>query len=190
MVLWNNTLVDGHNRYGICSKHGIPFKTVEYNFSAKNDACIWIIQNQFGKRNLSITDRLDLALKLKEFFQNKAKENLTKSAELTNLKLGNSTGLQISTNPSNKEIKKIDTREELSKLAGVSHDTVSKYEMIINNAPKELIQKVKARDNPISINQANKALDMVKKEEHADDILKKAIGRIEELRCLRLKSWE
>ncbi len=25
LVLWGNILVDGHNRYGICQKHGLPF---------------------------------------------------------------------------------------------------------------------------------------------------------------------
>jgi hypothetical protein len=26
LVLWGDVLVDGHNRYGICTKHGIAFK--------------------------------------------------------------------------------------------------------------------------------------------------------------------
>jgi Helix-turn-helix. len=175
------TLVDGHNRYGICSKHNILFKTIEREFDSKNDACIWIIQNQFGKRNLSMTDRLDLALKLKEFIQNKAKENKSTAAVISNTlrRSANNPELQKSAKPENKIEKKIDTREELAKLAGVSHDTVSKYEKIINNAPDELIKKVKAKENPISINQANKVLDMVKKEDHADEILKKAIEKIE-----------
>jgi hypothetical protein len=28
LVLWD-VLVDGHNRYGICTKHGIAFKTIQ-----------------------------------------------------------------------------------------------------------------------------------------------------------------
>jgi hypothetical protein len=26
LVLWGDMLVDGHNRYGICRKHGLPFQ--------------------------------------------------------------------------------------------------------------------------------------------------------------------
>jgi hypothetical protein len=29
LVLWGDVLVDGHNRYGICREHGIPFNTVQ-----------------------------------------------------------------------------------------------------------------------------------------------------------------
>ena len=29
LVLWGDVLVDGHNRYGICQKHGLPFQTVQ-----------------------------------------------------------------------------------------------------------------------------------------------------------------
>ena len=27
LVLWGEVLVDGHNRYEICSRHGLPFRT-------------------------------------------------------------------------------------------------------------------------------------------------------------------
>ena len=30
IVTWNGTIVDGHNRYAICKKHGIPFETQEH----------------------------------------------------------------------------------------------------------------------------------------------------------------
>ena len=33
LVLWGDVLVDGHNRYGICQKHGLPFQF------AKSTAC-------------------------------------------------------------------------------------------------------------------------------------------------------
>ena len=28
LVLWRDVLIDGHNRYEICSQHDIPFRTV------------------------------------------------------------------------------------------------------------------------------------------------------------------
>jgi hypothetical protein len=44
----------GHNRYGICQKHNFQFKTIEREFDSKDDACIWIIDNQKGRRNLPL----------------------------------------------------------------------------------------------------------------------------------------
>jgi len=28
LVLWNNILIDGHNRYNIVTKHNLPFNTI------------------------------------------------------------------------------------------------------------------------------------------------------------------
>jgi hypothetical protein len=53
LVVWNNTIVDGHNRYEICTQHGIEFNTVEKNFADKEQAKDWIDMNQLGRRNLT-----------------------------------------------------------------------------------------------------------------------------------------
>jgi hypothetical protein len=48
-----NILIDGHNRYKICSKHAISFKISEIFFKNIDEAKIWIINNQLGRRNLN-----------------------------------------------------------------------------------------------------------------------------------------
>ena len=53
LVVWGDVLVDGHNRYEICMKHGIAFSTVTKEFSSREDALIWIISTQVARRNLS-----------------------------------------------------------------------------------------------------------------------------------------
>ena len=53
LVVWNGVLIDGHNRYEICTKHGIPFKTVNKEFSSREAALIWIISTQLSRRNLT-----------------------------------------------------------------------------------------------------------------------------------------
>jgi len=53
LVLWDGIIVDGHNRYEICQKHGIPFKTTEMQFSDREEAKDWIDKNQLGRRNLT-----------------------------------------------------------------------------------------------------------------------------------------
>ena len=35
LVVWNGILVDGHNRYKICTKHNLEFNVVEKYFESK-----------------------------------------------------------------------------------------------------------------------------------------------------------
>ena len=74
IVVWNDTIIDGHNRYEICTKHGIPFETVSREFENRNEVIEWIIKNQFGRRNLPMHERARLALRLKPVIAEKAKE--------------------------------------------------------------------------------------------------------------------
>jgi len=53
LVLWNGTLIDGHNRYKIIKKHDLPFNTVNMEFDSRDDVIIWIISTQLARRNLS-----------------------------------------------------------------------------------------------------------------------------------------
>ena len=53
LVLWNGILIDGYNRYRICSHHGIPFRTVDMEFDSREAVLIWIISNQVSRRNLT-----------------------------------------------------------------------------------------------------------------------------------------
>ena len=46
-------LVDGHNRYQICSKHDIPFKVRILRFNSEEEAKDWMINHQLGRRNLN-----------------------------------------------------------------------------------------------------------------------------------------
>ena len=57
LILWQNgeqfILVDGHNRYEICQKHQIPYKTITKSFADIETVKNWMIQNQLGKRNIT-----------------------------------------------------------------------------------------------------------------------------------------
>ena len=54
LVLWGDVLVDGHNRHGICTKHGIPFQTVQNpRFKSMEDVHLWMIDQHLGRRSLS-----------------------------------------------------------------------------------------------------------------------------------------
>lgn len=55
LVIWTeeNVLLDGHNRYAICTAENIPFQTTFKSFGVREDALDWIDSNQLGRRNLS-----------------------------------------------------------------------------------------------------------------------------------------
>lgn len=57
LVLWGQLLVDGHNRYAICTKHGLPFDTVQKKFASRDEALDWTDANQLGRRNLTPDQR-------------------------------------------------------------------------------------------------------------------------------------
>ena len=46
-------LVDGHNRYKICTSHNLPFEVYVLSFDSQKDAKDYMINLQLGRRNLS-----------------------------------------------------------------------------------------------------------------------------------------
>ena len=67
LVLWGDVLVDGHNRYGICQKHGLPFQTIQHpHFKSMEDVHLWMIDQHLGRRSVSDFQRGVLALRKRE----------------------------------------------------------------------------------------------------------------------------
>ena len=152
LITWHGILIDGHNRYRIAQKHGLTYRTVEKNFADRNDAERWIILNQFGRRNLSAYDRSILALKLKPIIAEKAKEQQGQRTDLTSVR----------------NLTNVDTKKELAKVAGVSHDTIAKVEKIQAKASPEIKSAIKSGE--MSINQAYQT---VKREEKKQEVQKR-----------------
>ena len=46
IIIWNDYIIDGHNRYSICTKYSIPFNTVSKDFSSREEVIVWICKNQ------------------------------------------------------------------------------------------------------------------------------------------------
>ena len=154
IVVWNDTIIDGHNRYEICTKHGIPFETVSREFEDRNDVIEWIIKNQFGRRNLPMHERARLALRLKPVIAEKAREKQHSGINQYTHSLP-----QNSAKPSIP----IETRDEIAKAAGVSHDTIAKVEKIEEAAPAPVVQA--SRKGDISVNAAYQVTKMMQEEQ-------------------------
>lgn len=149
LIVWKEEqiLVDGHHRYKLCQKHNIPFKTFERSFEDRDTAILASLQIQLTRRNVSPYIRAALALKYKDRIAIRAKENQLRTAE-------------------NRVCQKsdeqtIDTKKELAKIAGVSHDTIAKVTKIETTASSELKDAVKS--GGISINEAATAIKVSEK---------------------------
>ncbi|MEL7001988.1 MAG: hypothetical protein AAFN93_04540 [Bacteroidota bacterium] len=57
VIAWENgdelILIDGHNRYKICTKHNLPFNVSKLDFKSLDEVKIWMLNNQLGRRNLN-----------------------------------------------------------------------------------------------------------------------------------------
>jgi DNA modification methylase len=169
LVVWNGYLVDGHNRYAIANKYSLEFRTVNKEFKDGNEAKEWMINNQFGRRNLNAYQRGVLALELQSVFRVKAKENQIRKPQSVP---------QISA-----EQKPIETRQEIAKVANVSHDTIAKVKRIEAVATPEV--KAQLSTGVISINQAYQE---IKKEEKKAEYKEKVLeARIEPRICENIK---
>jgi N6-adenosine-specific RNA methylase IME4 len=168
LITWNGILIDGHNRYRIAQEHDMNYETLEKEFDNIFLVKVWMIYNQFGRRNLSNYQRSVLALELEDVFKEKAKENLV----LTGENFGK--GLQISAKPI---IEKIDTRQEIAKLANVSHDTIAKVKKIEATATPEV--KARLNTGTMSINEAYKEIKKEEKIEERKEDIKKQLKDIE-----------
>lgn len=152
IVAWNNTIVDGHNRYEICTNHQIDFNVIHKEFESESHAKLWMIDNQLGRRNLTDFMRIELNLSKKPFLSEMAKKNMSIGgvigAEIVNR------GSTILSNPENTPVKveTIDTRAAIAKASGKSEGTVSKVEQVIKTGDEQLIAA--ARSGSINITEA------------------------------------
>ena len=53
IITWKGIIVDGHNRYEICTRHNIAFSIIEKDFDCREAAIAWICANQLGRRNVT-----------------------------------------------------------------------------------------------------------------------------------------
>ena len=147
LVVWNNILIDGHHRYDICTKNNIPFDLTEMEFKDKLEVMEWIWSNQKNRRNLNKYELAQIALKFKPVIEEKARKNKIEAGK--NYGVGKKEKL---CQKSDEPIQPIDTKKELAQIAGVSHDTIHKVEVIEEQAPEDIKRQVKAGD--LTINNA------------------------------------
>lgn len=126
-------IVDGHNRYKICKEHNVHFEVREVRFDGDDSARIWIIQNQFGRRNLTNFQRAELALVLEPLIAAKAMEN----------KSANGGDKKSECENSHTPIEKMRTDESLAQIAGISSNTIRRAKVIKEQGTPEQIERAR-----------------------------------------------
>jgi transposase-like protein len=138
LVVWPqddgpSILLDGHTRYEICQQYGLPFQMVEAkSINTREDAQLWIVHNQLGRRNLTDFQRIELAERLRPWLAARAKANQQLAGGAVPQKVA----------------EPLETRQAIAEIAGVSRETVRKAEVILTEADepsKEALRRGKRK---------------------------------------------
>ena len=152
ILVWNETIVDGHNRSAIAKKWGLPFTVETMEFDQERDAILWIKENALSQRNLSDYAKYEMIKSIEKDLKAIGVKNKGYKAMLA-------------------EVTPHNTREELADLTGMSASQIAKAKQLDENASEET--KEQLRSGKIKIGTAHKKL---KKDQLAltdtDDMIK------------------
>lgn len=177
LVLWGEVLVDGHNRYGICQKHGLPFQTVQNTrFQSLEDVHLWMIDQHLGRRSVSDFLRGVLALRKKEIVAGRQARASAAPSDAAD-------DPPFDADPALPPPAPLNSREAIAKAARLSSSQVVMIEKIQKQAAPELVAAVKS--GTISINAAAAVASLPAEEQVAaanggKDELKQAAKRVRE----------
>lgn len=200
LVLWGDVLVDGHNRHRLCTKHGIPFRTVQNpRLKTLQDVQLWMIDQQLGRRSVSNFQRGVLALRKRELLEARRAARMAALAEAPSATVdatapaaaeptegeappwaGEGSGAPAAPLP---EPKPLDSREAVAKAARLSSAQVQMIEKIHQQATPEVVAAVRA--GTLSINAAAAVATLPAEEQAAAaqagaDELKQVAKRVRE----------
>jgi len=192
LVVWGDLLIDGHNRYGICRKHGLPFNTVQATqFKNMDDVHLWMIDQHLGRRSVSDFQRGVLALRKREIIAERraaaaAAVNAAKAAQPASEEApweGETDPVVAQALASVAKVpdEALDTREALARAARLSAGQVKMIETIQEKAAPEVVAAVKAGE--LSLNAAAVVATLPEEEQQAvaaegADALKQAAKRV------------
>lgn len=144
LVLWGNILIDGHNRYKICTKYGIHYDTKQLEFKSRDEVLLWIMSNQLARRNLSDFQRVELVRKCEDAVKAQAEQR-----RFSTLKQNQDTDKEKF--PERCKTEK-QSRDELGAMAGVSGKTYEHATAVLDKAPEPVIEATRRKE--LSINAA------------------------------------
>ena len=186
LVLWGDVLVDGHNRYGICQKHGLPFQTVQNpRFQSMEDVHLWMIDQHLGRRSVSDFQRGVLALRKREIVAERRARAVAAPDETGTASESAASTSAAAAAAGLPAADPLSSREAIAKAARLSSSQVVMIEKIQKQAAPELVAAVKS--GTISLNAAAAVATLPAEEQVAavaagKEELKQAAKRVRELK--------
>ena len=138
-------IIDGHNRFRVCEKHGLPYQMLAFSFTDLLEAKQWALDTQKGRRNLDKWELGKIALKLKP--QNEARAKANQGAR---------TDLSVN---SPKSCSPTDTRKEMARAVGIGEQAMGRIAQLAENAPQSLKDALENKE--VSINRGWRILKAV-----------------------------
>ena len=186
LVLWGEILIDGHHRYAICQKHGLPFQTVQHpHFKSMDDVHLWMIDQHLGRRSVSDFQRGVLALRKREILAQRRERGAAPSPASTSTSTSADQVTSQAETPAVPEPAPLKNRTDIARAARLSSNQVVMIEKIQNQAVPELVAAVK--QGTISLNAAAAVASLPADEQKAaalagKDELKQAAKRVREVK--------
>tara|TARA_Y100001973_G_scaffold6153_1_gene8568 strand:+ start:631 stop:1770 length:1140 start_codon:yes stop_codon:yes gene_type:complete len=164
ILLWNEYIIDGHNRYKIAQNNNLEFQTESKSFNSEDDVILWMIDNQNGRRNLTDGWRYKLQQRKKEILSKKH-ENERQERRVSNV------------DTLEKKAESGRTRKEIAKSLNWSTGKVAMADVVFKKATPEIEEKV--LKNEITINQAYKEIKKEEKKEERNKKIQEVKQKIE-----------
>jgi len=128
-------LLDGHNRFTICSDNNRRYSTVNVRLESREHAKLWILEHQAGRRNLTDDQRAIVWNELRE-----QRSKIVQAEKLQRARDAKA-GISISVKSTEIEQPKKDTRAEIAKVARLSESKLRRAQKLKKYQP-ELYEKV------------------------------------------------
>nr|WP_326165689.1 hypothetical protein [uncultured Oscillibacter sp.] len=160
-------IVDGHNRFRICKKHGLPFRMLVFSFADLLEAKQWALETQRGRRNLSLWELGQIALKLKPELETAAKA-----------RQGRRTDLSVN---SPKSHLSFDTRKEMAQVVGIGEQAMGRIAWLSEDVPQALKDALERKE--VSVNRGWKILKALQQlpEEERENAVTEMIAAVREI---------
>jgi hypothetical protein len=147
----NRILLDGHNRYTICTEVNRGYETRNVVLASREHAKLWILEHQMGRRNVVLTDDQRAVM------WNEIRELRSKVAQAEKLQKAREAkaGAPISARPTEIAPAKKDTRAEVAKEAKLPENKLRQAQRLKKHQP-DLYEKV--RNGTLTLRHASKGI--------------------------------
>lgn len=172
LVAWDRAdgavLIDGHNRFAICTQWNVPYDVLFLEFESQDDVTLWVINNQMHRRNLDALTRIELATRKANILAERAAERKAATQSKPGEKVGRKVGPN-SAPPTDSSKTPLSGKTDtiLAAEAGVSRETLQRGRKVLASGDQKTIQAVKSGKK--SINKAFQELAEAEAEESEQD---------------------